>query len=90
MIASLIFRRESTAPSNDKGHIGGLSPAHIFAETPDEEIRAMAEHEQMEWEAGQGPNFKPLEDHEREEMINEYFTELTDRRNALKAILKNK
>lgn len=59
------------------------SPDEVQAEKFDEDVRAEAEHMVMEWEAEQGPNHQPLEDKEREEMVQEYMEELQSRRNEI-------
>ncbi len=47
-----------------------------------EQIKVLANQAQDDWEASQGPNFQPLEDHEREEMIRDRFEALIKQRDA--------
>lgn len=47
-----------------------------------EQIKALANQAQDDWEASQGPNFQPLEDHEREEMIRDRFEALIKQRDT--------
>jgi len=47
-----------------------------------EQIEAIANQAQDEWEASQGPNFQPLEDHERQEMIMDRYEDLIKRRDT--------